>query len=102
MPSASELIAHNRTDEEVGDLIGADWLIYQDLEDLVDSAKEGNSEITQFECSVFDGHYITGDVDQKYLKRLDSQRNNSVKEGSSPELNKEDSQVIGIHNNSSS
>ena len=102
MPSASELIAHNRTDEEVGDLIGADWLIYQDLEDLVDSAKEGNSEITQFECSVFDGHYITGDVDQKYLKRLDSQRNNSVKEGSSPELNKEDSQVIGIHNNTSS
>jgi len=90
MPSASELIAHNRTDEEVGELIGADWLIYQDLEDLVDSAKEGNSAITQFECSVFDGHYITGDVDQKYLKRLDSQRNNSAKEGGRAEVDKED------------
>jgi len=101
MPSASELIAHNRTDEEVGDLIGADWLIYQDLEDLVDSAKEGNSSITQFECSVFDGHYITGDVDEQYLNRLDSQRNNSARESDSSELEKETSQVIGIHNNSS-
>ena len=101
MPSASELIAHNRTDEEVGDLIGADWLIYQDLEDLVDSAKEGNRSITQFECSVFDGHYITGDVDEQYLNRLDSQRNNSARESDSSELEKETSQVIGIHNNSS-
>jgi len=49
MPSARELIAHDRTDEEVAELIGADCLIYQDLQDLVDSAKEGNSEIEYFD-----------------------------------------------------
>ena len=63
MPSASELIAHGRSDEEVGELIGADWLIYQDLEDLIASASEGNDSIKRFECSVFDGEYVTGDVD---------------------------------------
>ena len=99
MPSASELIAHNRTDQEVGDLIGADWLIYQDLEDLVASAKEGNDTITRFECSVFDGHYVTGDVDAQYLARLDSQRNDSAKKGGDPSAAEKTSQVIGIHNN---
>ena len=99
MPSASELIAHNRTDQEVGDLIGADWLIYQDLEDLVASAKEGNSAITRFECSVFDGHYVTGDVDARYLDRVDSQRNDSAKKGGDQSETQEIGQVIGIHNN---
>ena len=99
MPSASELIAHNRTDQEVGDLIGADWLIYQDLKDLVASAKEGNDTITRFECSVFDGHYVTGDVDAQYLARLDSQRNDSAKKGGDPSAAEKTSQVIGIHNN---
>jgi amidophosphoribosyltransferase len=99
MPSAEELIAYNRSDEEVGELIGADWLIYQDLDDLIAAASEGNSNIEQFECSVFDGDYITGDVDQHYLNRIDSQRNDAAKRGDTPEGGERKSQVIGIHNN---
>jgi amidophosphoribosyltransferase len=79
MPSASELIAHGRTDEEVEKLIGADWLIFQDLEDLIAASAEGNPNITSFECSVFDGNYVTGDVDEQYLRTLENNRNDTMK-----------------------
>ncbi|MDT8428159.1 MAG: amidophosphoribosyltransferase [Pseudomonadales bacterium] len=79
MPAAHELIAHGRTEKEVEELIGADWLIFQDLEDLVAAAAEGNRDITDFECSVFDGHYITGDVDATYLQVLEDRRKDSAK-----------------------
>ena len=79
MPSATELIAHGRTDEEVEKLIEADWLIFQDLPDLISASNEGNPEITKFECSVFDGNYITGDVDEKYLQKLEDKRNDAAK-----------------------
>ena len=51
MPSASELIAHNRSVEQVCELIGADWLVYQDLDDLVASSAEGNPAIERFETN---------------------------------------------------
>lgn len=79
MPSATELIAHGRTDQEVETLIEADWLIFQDLSDLIAASNEGNPEITKFECSVFDGNYITGDVDAKYLQKLEDKRNDAAK-----------------------
>lgn len=79
MPSASELIAAGKTDEEVQELIGADWLVYQDLDDLIACASEGNPEIQQYECSVFNGEYITGDVDEVYLKRLENIRSDAAK-----------------------
>jgi amidophosphoribosyltransferase len=79
MPSASELIASGKTDEEVEQLIGADWLIYQDLNDLIAAAAEGNPEIRQYECSVFNGEYVTGDVDEVYLKRLENIRSDAAK-----------------------
>lgn len=80
MPAASELIAHDRTEEEVEKLIGADWLVFQDLEDLIAASAEGNSSIRNFECSVFDGKYITGDVDQVYLQKLERIRNDVAKQ----------------------
>ena len=98
MPSASELIAHGRTDQEVERLIGADWLIYQDLEDLVASASEGNKNINNFECSVFDGNYVTGDINSDYLQRLDAMRNDSAKTQSEFKFEPQKEQVIGIHN----
>ena len=98
MPSASELIAHDRTDQEVERLIGADWLIYQDLEDLVASASEGNKNINNFECSVFDGNYVTGDISSDYLQRLDAMRNDSAKTQSEFKFEPQTEQVIGIHN----
>jgi amidophosphoribosyltransferase len=79
MPSASELIAHGRSEEEVCREIGADWLVYQDLEELIDSTRGGYVDIEEFECSVFTGHYITGDVDQAYLDKLDRRRNDAAK-----------------------
>ncbi len=79
MPSAEELIAHNKTAEQVCEEIGADWLIYQDLEDLIECAREGNPDIEQFDCSVFNGNYITGDVDQEYLANLHDSRNDKAK-----------------------
>ena len=79
MPAATELIAAGKTDKEVESQIGADWLIYQDLEDLIAAAAEGNPKIQRFECSVFNGEYITSDVDEMYLKRLELVRNDAAK-----------------------
>lgn len=95
MPSATELIAHNRTEDEICELIGADWLVYQDLDDLIDSCGEGNPEIKQFDCSVFNGEYITGDVSTAYLDRLEAARNDSNKVNKRTGLSDEG---IGLHN----
>ncbi|AWK13833.1 amidophosphoribosyltransferase [Candidatus Fukatsuia symbiotica] len=70
MPSVNELIAHGREVDKIRELIGADGLIFQDLADLIDAVRENDPNITQFECSVFDGSYITKDVDQNYLDSL--------------------------------
>jgi amidophosphoribosyltransferase len=80
MPSAHELVAHGRTVEQVRELIGADRLIFQDLEDLIAAAREGNPLIENFDCSVFDGRYVTGDVDEAYLNALEQRRNDAAKE----------------------
>lgn len=79
MPSVNELIAHGRTDEEVAQEIGCDWMLYQDLEDLKESVLAGNSEIQDFDTCVFDGKYVAGDIDQTYLDRLEEKRNDSAK-----------------------
>ncbi len=79
MPTVSELIAHDSTPEQIADRIGADWLVYQDIDDLVAAAREGNPAIEEFDCSVFTGQYITGDVDQNYLDDLHRDRNDEAK-----------------------
>ena len=97
MPTPNEFVAYNRTDEQVGELIGADALIYQRIEDLQDSAREGNPSIRQFECSVFDGHYVTGDIDEVYLDRLSFDRSDKMKQTRDAELSA-DQTVIELHN----
>ena len=79
MAATAELIAHQRSEEQIADFIGADWLIYQDLDDLIESAKEGNPKITNFETSVFDGDYICGSVTQNYLTNLEIERKDANK-----------------------
>ncbi len=80
MPSAHELIAHNRTTQDVADLIGADWLVYQDLNDLIEAVSGSKKiKIDNFDCSVFDGKYVTGDIDEHYLNRIESARNDASK-----------------------
>jgi|SRR5690554_385362 amidophosphoribosyltransferase len=84
MPSASELIAHGRTAHEVGEYIGCDWMLYQDLDDLKASVTCFNPEITEFDTCVFDGCYVTGTVDDDYLARIDAKRNDGAKSAADP------------------
>src|SRR5690606_22266590 len=77
MPSRSELIAANRDEEEICREIGADGLIYQDLEDLRSSVTALNPAISVFETSCFDGCYVTGDVTDEYLYGVENQRGES-------------------------
>ncbi len=87
MPTAEELIATGRTDEEIAAEIGADKLIYQDLKDLIDAAREGNTSIKQFDASCFNGEYVTGDVSEDYLDRIGRLRSDGAKNaGSNNEL----------------
>ena len=80
MPTASELIAHNKTEVQVAEAIGADWLIYQDLDDLIAAAREGNAGIRQFDTSCFTGKYVTGDISEDYLEHVSSLRNDAAKQ----------------------
>jgi len=79
MPAASELVASGRTDQEIEAVIGADWLIYQDLPDLVAACQHDNAKITEFDTSCFSGCYITGDVTPEYLQRLQRERSDAAK-----------------------
>jgi amidophosphoribosyltransferase len=70
MPTRSELIATGRTNEEIAGAIGADAVIYQDLEALISDVQRLNPAIKRFDCSCFDGVYITGDVSPEYLDSI--------------------------------
>ncbi|HEY0666308.1 MAG TPA: amidophosphoribosyltransferase [Gallionella sp.] len=74
MPSRTELIATGRSDEEICREIGADGLIYQDLDDLKAAVRKANPAITDFDASCFDGHYITGDITPQYLDMIEAAR----------------------------
>lgn len=78
MPTQAELIATGRDTDEVARAIGADGLVYQNLEDLESSIRDLNPDITQFESSCFNGRYVTGDIDAAYLERLGSTRGSQV------------------------
>ena len=94
MPAANELIAHGRTEAEIEKALGCDWLIYQDLSDLIAAVKRGNPSIEEFDTSCFDGQYVTGDVDQAYLEKLSTNRNDMAKSSREGTEN-----MIGLHNN---
>ena len=79
MPAVDELVAHNRNDQEIAEWIGADWLIYQDLDDLIDAVQKGNRAIKEFDCSCFNGEYITKTVDDDYFDKIKSIRSDAAK-----------------------
>jgi amidophosphoribosyltransferase len=79
MPAASELVAASRTDDEVAQQIGADWLVYQDLPDLIAACQHDDSRVVEFDTSCFSGEYVTGDVTPEYLAHLQAQRSDSAK-----------------------
>ncbi len=79
MPTRQELIANGRNEDEVAREIGADKLIYQDLDALVAAAHKCNPQITEFETSCFSGDYITGDVSEEYLAYIEAQRRDGAR-----------------------
>ncbi|TKY87504.1 hypothetical protein EX895_003518 [Sporisorium graminicola] len=79
MPSRQELVAHGRSVEQIAEYIQADMVIYQTLEDLIDSVQQFNPELKHFDCSVFDGHYVTGGVDAEYIAHLEHLRSENAK-----------------------
>jgi len=91
MPTRAELIAAHRSEDEVAREIGADALIYQDLEALKDAVRRANPKLTSFETSCFDGVYITGDITSDYLRsieiRRDASRDSGDDEGAQLDLN---------------
>jgi len=102
MPAAQELIAHGKTLQGIEQVIGADRLVYQDLDDLIAAAHEGNPSITEFDCSVFNGEYVTKDIDAAYLQRIEDRRNDMAKQDSPLDVsvNNNDEGLIDLHNDS--
>ena len=78
MPAAEELVAHNRTVEEIEAHLGCDWLIYQDLEDMEAAVSEGNPALRNFDSSCFNGHYPTG-IEPGYFERIQQLRSDDAK-----------------------
>lgn len=96
MPTAKELFASDKTLEEMRQLLNVDRLIFQDLDSLKESCTKLNPKITNFDCSVFDGTYVAGNINDDYLNDLSKMRNNDLK--ASSEIS-HDSHMIGLHNN---
>ncbi|MCL1094797.1 amidophosphoribosyltransferase [Shewanella kaireitica] len=86
MPTTNELIAHGRDVEEITKLIGADGMIFQSLPDLIEAVRKENPAIKRFETSVFDGKYVTNDVDQAYLDHITQLRNDDAKANRSKDI----------------
>src|SRR5450432_3685182 len=86
MPNRRELIATGRTDAEIAGEIGADLLIYQDLEALKRAIRSVNPKLKEFEASCFDGYYVTGDITADYLSQLAQDRDESRGEADEPLL----------------
>ncbi len=78
MAATKELVAHNKSESEIAEIIGADELIYQTLDDLISSVQEGNPEIKEFETSIFTGKYPT-EIDDGYLENLEEERSDIIK-----------------------
>lgn len=74
MPTREELIAFNKTEAQIAEEIGCEWVVYQDLKDLEDSVRQLNDKIETFDSSCFDGIYVTKDVDEAYFQRLHAER----------------------------
>ncbi|MBK1643037.1 amidophosphoribosyltransferase, partial [Chromatium okenii] len=95
MPNATELLAYDRDEEQITAAIGADRMVYQDIEDLRAAVMAGNDQLTRLDCSCFDGEYITGDVSEEFLYGLSVARCDAAKEKSRHEENLE---TVDVHN----
>lgn len=77
MPTRRELLATGRNDAEIAQEIGADAVIYQDLDALIDAVNRASPQNSRFETSCFNGEYVTGDIDEAYLNATEAARGES-------------------------
>ncbi|MDN5875010.1 MAG: amidophosphoribosyltransferase, partial [Sinobacteraceae bacterium] len=89
-----ELVAHGHDDDDIGRIIGADRLIYQDLDDLRQAVAVDNPDLTRFDDSVFTGDYVTDDVNEDYLQQLELFRSDAAK----GKHNHDDTSILELHN----
>jgi amidophosphoribosyltransferase len=78
MPAVEELVANQRSVEQIEQHLGCDWLVYQNLEDLEAAVREGNPELKEFDSSCFNGHYVTG-IEPGYFERIQQLRSDEAK-----------------------
>ena len=93
MPTKDELVAHDRTIEEIRELIGCDALIYQDVDAMKRAIGSLNPKLDGFDASCFDGVYVTGDIDTDAISRMNGNRPRI-------EENEEDSSRLALPNHS--
>ncbi|MCL2525211.1 MAG: amidophosphoribosyltransferase [Betaproteobacteria bacterium] len=99
MPTRDELIATGRSDAQIAAEIGADALVYQDIEALRQSISRLRPDLTVFDASCFDGCYITGDVDDDYLDMVEGRRGNKpAKSEDDSEGRASQQMVLGLSN----
>ncbi|KAG8860058.1 amidophosphoribosyltransferase [Serendipita sp. 411] len=84
MPSRQDLVAYHRTPSQIADALGADLVIYQTLQDLVNSVQQFNPKLRNFDCSVFTGEYVTGDINEPYLAWIEASRSEKLRLGETP------------------
>ena len=89
MASDKEFIAHKKNTKQICRDIGADKLIYQDLDDLIWCVQQGNPNIQTFDCSCFDGQYVTQDIDKNYLNQVELLRSDAAKQKNDTNQNSE-------------
>ena len=95
MPTPKELVAYGRQEDEVAEFLGADRLFYQDLDDLKQAVGGNSQRITDFDASCFDGHYVTGDVDEVYLAAVGNMRSDKAKQQDIDQGDEDDELPLG-------
>ena len=100
MPTRAELIATGRNDDQIAAEIGADALVYQDIEALKQSITTLRNDLTVFDASCFDGCYITGDIDAHYLDAVEGKRGGKPAKGNDDDGDSRSSEqmVLGLSN----
>lgn len=79
MPTSKEFVAHGKSIPEIGKEIGADWILYQDIDELIEAVQDGQDKIKAFDTSCFTGEYLTGDVTPEYLECIEAMRSDQAK-----------------------
>ncbi len=93
MPCVEELVGHNRDETQIGEEIGADRLIYQDLDDISEAVRRGSGRVSRFDNSCFSGEYVTGDVTPEYLEQVSQRRADAARE-----QNEDEQDINGMYN----